>query len=89
MLKRFREGLIDNRIVQKSKKGQKPEPLSRNYVNQSIDRVRAIFNWGVSECLVKPETHYALILQTGTNWRFFLSKKIQFAPVYSIAQWQV
>ena len=59
----LRQLLIDGR--QSTNKIDKPEPLSRKYVNQCIERLRLIFKWGVAKDLVKPETHYALCQLAG------------------------
>ena len=59
-LKTLRQLLIDGRQDKKTNPLQKSQPLSRRYVNQCIDRIRQIFQWGVASDLVKPETHYAL-----------------------------
>ncbi len=61
----LRSKLIESRKVQKPNPFKKPEPLSRNYVNQYIGFVRQIFKWGVGKEMVKPETHYALCQLAG------------------------
>ena len=61
----LRQRIIDSRCVQKPNLLQKPEPLSRKYVNYCIDRIKQIFKWGVAKDLVKPETHYALCQLSG------------------------
>jgi hypothetical protein len=61
----LRQVLIDSRQVQKPNSLEKPEPLSRKYVNYCVDRIKQIFKWGVANDLVKSETHYALCQLAG------------------------
>lgn len=61
----LRSKWIESRKVQKPDPYKKPEPLSREYVNQCIGFIKQIFKWGVEKELVKPETHYALCQLAG------------------------
>ncbi len=64
-LKALRQFVVEHGTVRKSSENEKAEirtggPTSRQYANAVAAHVRAVFRWGVSEELVRPETWHGL-----------------------------